>query len=286
MPFDGFHEIASTLGFTEGPQWHEGRLYVTSMSKGSVWVLDPDHPGVVLDEIDTGGGPNGLVLTAGGELFVAQNGAVSRPTRSTRPVRPGIQRIDRDGVVHDELVEGCESPNDLVIGPDGAVWFTDPGPYHVPPLEPSVRRWVPETGELTTVATGFRYPNGLAFSPAGDALIVVDSLEHSLFRFDHADGVLGERTLLVDLLASSPSGAAYPDGIEFDVHGRLWVAALEAGELVVVDEAGEVAHRFNTGEGSRPTNVSFGGADRLTAYATLSKGGRVVAAHLSEMGLA
>lgn len=274
-----FIEVAASIGFTEGPQWRgDDTLFATAMSRGVVVALDANAPGTVLHEIETGGGPNGLALADDGSLFVAQNGSVSHPSRSSRPVAPGLQRIDVDGSVEDVVVEGCESPNDLVIGPDGAIWFTDPGPYDGSAIEPSVKRWHPQTNELSTVATGFAYPNGLAFSSQADALFVADSTRHRIIRHAYRDGALDpDGTVFIDLLAASPSDRAYPDGVAVDRAGRLWIAALEAHEFVVADGAsGAVLGRLDVGEGSRPTNVCFGGEDGGRVFATLSKGGRVI----------
>jgi hypothetical protein len=76
--------LATDLGFTEGPVWlPEGRIALTSISHGCLYVVDP--AGGPMERIDTGGGPNGLVLprTAG---FSA--GAVRR--------RPGCRSSSMD----------------------------------------------------------------------------------------------------------------------------------------------------------------------------------------------
>ncbi len=279
-----FRTVAEGLGFVEGPQWAHDRLFLVAMSRGMVVELGPET-GRVISEIETGGGPNGLVATDSGELYVAQNGALSHATRSRRAVKPGIQRIDVDLNVHDVVVDGCESPNDLVIGADGAVWFTDPGPYHVAPEAPSVKRWDPVSGELSTVALGREYPNGLAFTPDFSALLIADSVQHAIIRYPVEGAGLGEAASFVDLREGDSDRLGYPDGIAFDPRGNLWVAALEAGELVVVSPEGRIRARLSTGEGSRPTNVCFGGSGGDTVFATLSKGGRVLSASVSKLGI-
>src|SRR5207249_3521949 len=85
---------------------------------------------------DTGGGPNGAAPCADGSLVVTQNGGfdfrLMDPHRAYAPpvrrVPPGVQRVAPDGTVT-SLTDGRGrflAPNDLVVGADGALYFTDP----------------------------------------------------------------------------------------------------------------------------------------------------------------
>jgi sugar lactone lactonase YvrE len=71
------------------------------------------------------------------------------------------------------------SPNDVVVKSDGTIWFSDPvfgilGSYEGNEAEPQLGQFVyrlePESGRLTVVADDILGPNGLAFSPEGDAI--------------------------------------------------------------------------------------------------------------------
>ena len=266
-----FREIARGIGFTEGPVWlGAGEVAVTSMSRGMVAVLDLQAGSAAdpLRWIETGGGPNGLARDASGRLAVMQNATFR--TRSERPVTAGLQFID-GAAVRDVDVPESVAPNDGAYGPDGALWYTDPGTDPERELGPRIRRWDPVTGEVTTVAEQVPFPNGLAFTADGGRLLVADSHGHSLLAFD-VDGVtLGEPELFCDLPGTEP------DGIALDVHGNVYVAAFGSDEVVVVDPAGGVTERIPTGEGSRPTNLCFAGPDLATLVVTLASGGRVVA---------
>jgi gluconolactonase len=66
------------------------------------------------------------------------------------------------------------SPNDIVVHPDGSVWFTDP-PYGIngnyegfkadKELKEAVYRVDPKTGQMDKITDEMSGPNGICFSP-------------------------------------------------------------------------------------------------------------------------
>lgn len=275
-----FREIARGIGFTEGPVWlGEGRLAVTSMSRGQIVTLTLDGtPDTSVERtVETGGGPNGLALGRDGRLAVLQNAQFR--TRSLRPVSAGIQVVDGD-VVTDLVIPASVAPNDGTYGPDGALWYTDPGTDVERGLAPRVRRWDPATDDVTTVAEGIAFPNGLAFDADASALFVADSHGDRIVRLPREGATLGDAETFAEIPGTEP------DGIAFDAGGNLYVAAFASDEVVVIDPTGSVADRLPTGEGSRPTNLCFAGDDLRTLVVTLASGGRVVAVDDLADGLA
>lgn len=258
--------VAAGIGFTEGPLWTErGELLVVSMSRGLVYSIDPAGTGVVATW-ETGGGPNGLAEGPGGVIYVAQNGGATMTSPSSRPVRPGIQAL-ADASVADLLVEGCDAPNDLVVGPDGLVWFTDPKPA----ASGRVCTFDPTDGSMKVAIEDVVFPNGLAFGTDPNELYIADSERHEIVRYD----VSGVRPMRLGVWASLAGGS--PDGIAFDADGRLYVAAFKHDEVLVFAPDGTLEQSISTGEGSRPTNCCFGGDDLSTLFVTVAKGGRVLA---------
>jgi gluconolactonase len=257
--------LAASIGFTEGPVWlpATGELLVTSISRGLLYrvPLRGDEAEVAAE---TGGGPNGLALAPGGVVCVAQNGNATIQSRSPREVSPGIQ-LARGDDVEDAVVSGCGAPNDLVVGPDGLLWFTDPHPS-----DPCVRTYDFESGRVERVLDGIPFPNGLAFGLDQDQLFVADSESGSILRYELGGGLRGPT-----VFASVPGGG--PDGIAFDREGNLYVAAFDADEVAVFDAEGHRAATFPTGERSRPTNLCFAGDDLSTLVVTAASGGRVLA---------
>lgn len=259
-----YREIASDIGFTEGPVWLDGRLLVTSVSRGLVYEVSLDGDGTAV-YCETGGGPNGLAADAEGAVWVAQNGGVTYPSKSTRPVSSGLQRIS-GGVVEDVLAEGCNAPNDLVQGPDGRIWFTDP---FSPADERAgqVRAYDAASGVVTTVLEEIQYPNGIAFGKGGDHLYVAETRTQRILRYSWDGDVLGHGDVFARLRVGRP------DGMAFDVDGRLYVAGAGSDHVLVFDQNGHEVEAIEFGGLTMPTNVAFVG-DMLVV--TAGKGGRVI----------
>lgn len=267
-------EIASGIGFTEGPLWTwEDRLLVTSLSRGLVYEIDLG--GGVVAEVETGGGPNGLAQDDTGTVWVAQNGGVIVSSRSGRSVAPGLQEID-DGVVRDTLVEGCLAPNDLVQGPDGRIWFTDPGgPGSTSPGR--VCAYARSSGETEVLAEGIDFPNGLAFDASGEAFHLAETGTGRILRYRwdgsalHATGVL----------ATLPAG---PDGLAVDAEGNLYAALPQADTIAVLAPDGRELEPVRFDGPTFPTNICFAGPGRDVLVVTAAKGGRVLAIRTGTSG--
>lgn len=257
--------LASGIGFTEGPVWHESEgLLVTSMSRGLLYRVDLGG-GESAVWAETGGGPNGLALGPDGAVYVAQNGSATIKSRSERPAPAGVQVV-RDGRVVDLATEHCVAPNDLVLAPDGRIYFTDPtaGPPRVSTLDL-------ERGVVQTALEGIDFPNGLAFGLNPEELFVADSRTGSIFRCPVTGAGIGTP----EVFASAPGGN--PDGIAFDADGNLYVALFATDEIAVFDTRGTRVASLPTGAGSKPTNCCFAGPGLRTLVVTAASGGRVLA---------
>jgi gluconolactonase len=267
--------VAAGIGFTEGPLWTlDGRLFVTSMSRGLLYAVDAEAVA------EPGGNPTGLAQDADGVVWVAQGGGHA-PTSSTRLARPSIQRW-ADGRVEDVVADGLDAPNDCAIGPDGRLWFTDPRGRAFDREGPPGRVCAldPVDGAVAVVADGIRYPNGLAFAADGRALYVAETGTARILRFALSDGGPSSAP---DVLAELPEGR--PDGMALDAAGRLHVAATTADALLVLDADGRLVERLPVGHGALPTNACFGGEDGSTLFVTAGKGGRVYAHSRATRGL-
>jgi gluconolactonase len=144
-----------------------------------------------------------------------------------------VVREESDGrltVLADQF-EGrpLNSPNDVIVGRDGAIWFTDPtygidSPNQGRPAPSEQRgrfvfRLNPE-GRLDVASDSFEQPNGLVFSPDERILYISESGSGREIRaFDVEDGRLRRERSFAKL------GDDTPDGLAVDEDGRVYAAA-------------------------------------------------------------
>ena len=214
---------------------------------------------------------NGLAVDPAGRLIACEryNARVVR-------VEPGAGGGAKLTVLADRWPSGpagsgqaLNAPNDLVVRKDGNLYFTDsdwgarPGPGHAPM---GVYRVSP-TGELSRVLD-LEKPNGIALSPDGATLYVGSDTQAKVWKLPvDAAGAVGAPVLLIDG-PTVAGGFKVPDGICVDDAGDLYVTnnddAVKA--IVVFDPGGHQLGRIPFPY--RPSNCSFGGADRRTLYVT------------------
>lgn len=263
--------LAGDLGFVEGPVWtdEDGGYLVFSDIRGGRLLSWTAAGGVQLYRSPVPG-PNGNTRDAEGRLLTCEQAG----RRVTRTERDGSLTVLADRFRGRHL----NSPNDVVVAADGAVWFTDPalgiprgqrqeleGAYlfRLAPSAAEAAAGVPERSggaEPSVEVTDFDAPNGLAFSPDGRVLYVTDIGEPGHVRaFDVGpDGALsGDRVLYV-------SATGHPDGLRCDADGRLWIATADG--IHVVLPSGRLIGRIRTPEPAR--NVCFGGEGGRTLFVT------------------
>lgn len=207
-----------------------------------------------------------------GNAFDAQGRLVSCEHLGRRLVRQEADGSLR--VLADRYRGGrLNSPNDLALHSDGAVWFTDPtfgieDPTQGRPAvseQPArhVFRLDPCTG-LEAVSTSFEQPNGIAFSPDEKTLYVSDTRReansegrHEIRAFD----VIGRRRLADErVFAVVRPGVA--DGLAVDERGNVWAACADGAHVHGPD--GRRLGRVATP--SRCANLAFGGPTGRTLF--------------------
>lgn len=149
------------------------------------------------------------------------------------------------------------APNWGAFGPDGSYYFSDSGGFGT--ADGCIGRVDPDgLSRVWTFATP-RFPNGLAVSPEGDAVVVVESNPAPrLVRVPiDADGNAGAP----ELLATFPA-TEWPDGVAYAADGTLIVSCYRpdriyqwtptAGLVVLVEDPLGVIL-------AAPTNIAFYG---------------------------
>ena len=124
--------------------------------------------------------------------------------------------------------------------------------------------------ELVPVIEDISCANGLAFSPAGDALYLSDSTTMRCDRYalDPATGMLGERTTFFELGAED----GFVDGATVDAEGGYWASLVYAGKLRRYRPDGTPDRELRL-PFANPTKLAFGGPDMTSAYVTTIRHG-------------
>src|ERR1700723_1502441 len=111
-------KLASGFGFTEGPVWD---------SSGYLWVSDETLNKIF--KVNTSTGQKQEIISLGdpdGNTYDSQHRLLDCAS-----VLRAIIRLSPDGAQYETVVDRYQgkrlnSPNDVVLGPDGAIYFTDP----------------------------------------------------------------------------------------------------------------------------------------------------------------
>jgi len=144
------------------------------------------------------------------------------------------------------------APNDIVVHPDGGVWFTDPGygsmanyEGHKGELEikEAVYRIDSKGGKMEMVTDELDKPNGICFSPDYRKLYVADTGKPRDIQFwDIVDGkklkgrrrftdmVLPMQKVKTERGERDVGGSGGSDGIRCDMDGNVWSAAGWVGD--------------------------------------------------------
>jgi gluconolactonase len=212
--------------WAEGPAWSAQGQYL-------VWSDIPNNRQMRLnvddDHVSVFRNPSGY---SNGNTFDQQGRQLSCEHVGRRVVR-----YEHDGtvtVIADKYNgKPLNSPNDLVVHPDGGVWFTDP-PYGImgnyegfvakPELKEAVYRVDPKTARVEMVTDALDKPNGICFSHDYKRLYVVDTgAPRDIQVFDVADNKLRGQKQFTDMKLNGRAGGS--DGIRVDVDGNVWSAA-------------------------------------------------------------
>ena len=200
----------------------------------------------------------------------------------------GIHVLDPDGVelgriVLPEEASNCtfggaegrrlNSPNDIIVASDGAIWFTDP-PYGILDDREGYKadselggcfvfRLDRSTGELTVATDALVHPNGLALSLDERTLYVSDTGmvegRHHIMAFDVVDGSRLEGERVFHVMEPGVS-----DGFRLDVDGNIWTSAGDG--IHVLDPDGVELGRIVLPE--EASNCTFGGAEGRRLFVT------------------
>ena len=260
-------KLADGFDFTEGPLW------IASDRS----LLFSDIPGNRIHRWRAGAAvetfrhpshmANGLGSDRQGRLIACEH-ATSRVTRTEPDGRITVLASHYEG-------KELNSPNDVAVGRDGAIYFSDPdygrreyyGVQRTPQLAfRGVYRVAPDGSGPTLLASDFAQPNGLCLSLDETRLFVNDTERGHVRVFDlRPDGSVSGGKVWVEPAGSEPGA---PDGMKTDSLDRLYCTG--PGGIHVFDPAARLLGVIRVPETA--ANFTFGGDDLRTLFITATHG--------------
>jgi len=247
--------------WAEGPAWNGvGRYLVWSDIPNNVQMRWIEDDGRVTVFRNPSGNSNGNTFDYEGRQLSCEHGG----RRVVRYEPNGTVTVIADKFQGKRL----NSPNDIVVHPDGGIWFTDPsygirGNYEGFKSESETKEAVyrvdGKSGQIAKVTDQPGQPNGLCFSPDYKKLYIADTGTPRNITIWDVDGSAirnGKSFVVLDIPGGGGPSAA--DGIRCDVDGNVWAGARPG--VQVITPGGEPIGMIRLPETG--ANLCFGGAKR------------------------
>lgn len=259
--------------WAEGPAWNGvGKFLVWSDIPNNVQMRWLDEDGHVSRFRSPSGNSNGNTFDWEGRQISCEHGGRR------------VVRYEHDGsitVLADEY-DGhpFNSPNDVVVHPNGSIWFTDPpygswGNYEGNKgeiyLKEAVYRIDPD-GTVEMVTDELDKPNGLCFSHDYKRLFIADTGPGDIKVFDVVnEATLANGELFTDMVFDGVHTG--PDGMRADIDGNIWCSGGWVGEpnngVHILAPDGERIGQIKLPETT--SNLCFGGPRRNRLFMTASQ---------------
>jgi gluconolactonase len=256
--------------WAEGPAWNGASRYLVwsdiPNNRQMRWLAEDGHVTIYRSP---SGNSNGNTFDYQGRQLACEHGGRR------------VARYEYDGSVTTiaDRFEGrrINSPNDVVVHPDGSIWFTDPifgirGNYEGERAEsetpPAVYRVDGDSARVTKVTDEVALPNGLCFSSDYRRLYVCDSnAPRDISVFDVNGARLGRARQFASLSVPGTNEPTGADGIRCDTDGNIWAGARPG--VQIISPQGDLIGMIRLPEVC--ANVCFGGARRNRLFMTASQ---------------
>ncbi|NRA66185.1 MAG: SMP-30/gluconolactonase/LRE family protein [Pseudobacteriovorax sp.] len=249
-------EVASGFKFTEGPAWSPQGYWVFSDLMGNrqyQWT-----PGTKVRVFNKSSRySNGNAFDKNGYLISARHDRTM---------------VKRDNKGQEKVIAShfqgkkLNSPNDVTIHSNGAIYFTDPnfgiigyGPSKAKEEQPvrGIYR-IDQKGSIQLVASDLKLPNGLAFSPDESKLYVADSSDRNIYVYDVTKSSDLQQKKLFARQKPAKGQNPLADGIKADHMGNVFSAG--PGGIWVFNSKGRKLGIIPV-DAPHVSNLAFGGKD-------------------------
>jgi gluconolactonase len=210
----------------EGPVFdRDGNLYFVDIAWGRILRVDASGAVDLIAEYD--GESNGMKVMADGSLLAAD-------------YKHGLMSVDpATGAVSEHCtrfrLERFKGINDLCVGANGTVWFTDQGQTGLQDPTGRIFRLRPD-GALDCFLTGIPSPNGIVLSPNEKIVYIAVTRGNAVWRAPiMPDGAASKVGIFLQL----SGGLGGPDGLAVTADGGLVVAHAGLGSIWVFSPIGE-----------------------------------------------
>lgn len=273
--------IAEGFEWSEGPLWIENQkmllfsdvptniIYKWTEEKGKEIYLTPSgYTGIE----KRGGemGSNGLLTDSTGRLVLCQHGnrqlaRMNSPVENPSPLFTTI--------ASHYAGKRFNSPNDAVYNNNGELFFTDP-PYGLEKNIDDPKKEIPfqgvykvkNTGEVILLIDSITRPNGIAFMPGQNKLIVANSDPGKPYWYVFDIGKndsLENGKIFCDPTDAAKSEKGLPDGLKVDKSGNVFASG--PGGIWIFDSSGKILGKIKLPEAASNCALS---ADEKTLYIT------------------
>lgn len=249
--------IADSLEWSEGSLWIEKQqcllfsdvpmniVYKWTAEKGKQVYLQPSGYTGTAPNTRKEPGSNGLLLDSNGQLILCQHGnrqvaRMDAPVEAPRAIFTGLAGRYRG--------KQFNSPNDAVFNSAGELFFTDP-PYGLPTQDDndSLKELpfngvykVKADGEVILLVDSITRPNGIAFLPGQQQLIVAcsDPERPNWYSYDVKGDSLMNGRIFYSARGTDKSVHGLPDGLKADSKGHVF--ATGPGGIWIFNSAGKL----------------------------------------------
>lgn len=252
-PGDAVKKLAGGFAFVEGPAWdfRNKVLYFSDIPRSQICSYGAGKAGA---KYEYAGQTNGLMFDREGLLIGCEHGG-RRVSHDVLGKAPRPLALTYRG-------KKLNSPNDLAIDASGGIYFTDPryGDRSNMELDQEGVYYIAADAKDTEpkrLISDLVRPNGIALSPSGDYLYVVDNGAERIHRYK----VTGNGSIDAGALIAHVPG---PDGMTVDREGRLYITSVDG--VSILDANGKWIGAIEVPE--QPANCTFGGDDWSTLFIT------------------